>query len=73
MHSAQPFQNGFKESVIAIILRDVIQGLEYLHTIGYVHRYVYYMHMWQSWLKNISFSSQCPLPWVGDLHVSYFM
>lgn len=45
MHSAQPFQNGFKESVIAIILRDVIQGLEYLHTIGYVHRYVYYMHI----------------------------
>ena len=40
MHSAQPFRNGFKESVIAHILRDVITGLDYLHTLGYVHRYV---------------------------------
>ena len=40
MHSAHPFRNGFKESVIAIILRDVVQGLEYLHNLGYVHRCV---------------------------------
>ena len=39
MHSAHPFQNGFQEPVIAIILRDVVQGLEYLHNLGYVHRY----------------------------------
>ena len=38
MHSAQPFRNGFKENVIGVILRDVIQGLEYLHSLGYVHR-----------------------------------
>ena len=38
MHSAQPFRNGFKESVIAVILRDVAQGLQYLHNLGYVHR-----------------------------------
>ena len=38
MHSAQPFRNGFKEFVIAVILRDVVQGLEYLHNLGYVHR-----------------------------------
>ena len=39
MHSAQPFRNGFKQEVIAIIIRDVVQGLEYLHNLGYVHRY----------------------------------
>lgn len=44
MHSAQPFRNGFKESVIAIILRDVVQGLEYLHNLGYVHRSVRAKH-----------------------------
>ena len=38
MHSAQPFRDGFKENVIGVILRDVIQGLEYLHSLGYVHR-----------------------------------
>lgn len=38
MHSALPFQNGFKEAVIAVILRDVVQGLSYLHNLGYVHR-----------------------------------
>ena len=40
MHSAQPFRNGFKETVIAIILRDVVEGLAYLHNLGYVHRSV---------------------------------
>lgn len=40
MHSAQPFRSGFKETLIAIILRDVVQGLQYLHNLGYVHRYV---------------------------------
>ena len=38
MHSAQPFRNGFKQEVIAVILRDVVQGLYYLHNLGYVHR-----------------------------------
>ena len=38
MHSAQPFRNGFKQEVIAVILRDVVQGLDYLHNLGYVHR-----------------------------------
>lgn len=38
MHSAQPFRNGFRENVIAVILRDVVQGLQYLHNLGYVHR-----------------------------------
>ena len=42
MHSAQPFRNGFKQDVIAVIIRDVVQGLEYLHNLGYVHRY--YLH-----------------------------
>ena len=41
MHSAQPFRNGFKESVIALILRDIITGLDYLHSLGFVHRCVY--------------------------------
>ena len=40
MHSAQPFRNGFKDDVIAVILRDVVMGLEYLHKLGYVHRLV---------------------------------
>lgn len=44
MHSAHPFCKGFKEPVIAIILRDVVQGLEYLHNLGYVHRSVRAKH-----------------------------
>ena len=40
MHSAEPFRNGFKEHVIAVILRDVVFGLNYLHRLGYVHRCV---------------------------------
>ena len=40
MHSAHPFRNGFKEAVIAIILRDVVRALDYLHNLGYVHRSV---------------------------------
>ena len=39
MHSAEPFKNGFQESVVAIILKYVVQGLQYLHSLGYVHRY----------------------------------
>ena len=39
MHSAQPFRNGFKETVIALVLKDVINGLDYLHSLGFVHRY----------------------------------
>ncbi len=39
MHSAVPFRNGFKETVIAIILRDVVRGLDYLHNMGYIHRW----------------------------------
>lgn len=38
MHSAKPFQNGFSESVIALVLRDVLKALRYLHTLGYIHR-----------------------------------
>ena len=41
MHSAQPFHNGFKEAAIAVILRDVVNGLDYLHSLGFVHRYTY--------------------------------
>ena len=47
MHSAQPFRNGFKQEVIAVIIRDVVQGLEYLHNLGYVHRYMY--SVWCPW------------------------
>lgn len=38
MHSAKQFGNGFRENLIAIILRDVVKGLHYLHSLGYVHR-----------------------------------
>ena len=38
MHSAQPFRHGFKEAAIAIILRDIVNGLDYLHSLGFVHR-----------------------------------
>ena len=38
MHSAKHFNNGFNESVIAIILRDIVKGLRYLHSLGYIHR-----------------------------------
>jgi len=39
MHSARPFQNGFGEPVISLVLRDVLKGLRYLHALGYIHRY----------------------------------
>lgn len=39
MHSARPFQNGFGEPVISLVLRDVLKGLCYLHTLGCIHRY----------------------------------
>lgn len=44
MHSAEPFKNGFKENVIAVILRDVVRGLNYLHNLGYVHRSIKAKH-----------------------------
>lgn len=44
MHSAQPFKNGFQESVVAVILKDVVQGLQYLHSLGFVHRSVRAKH-----------------------------
>ena len=49
MHSAQPFRNGFEESVIALILRDIITGLDYLHSLGFVHRCVYSNVMVNVW------------------------
>lgn len=49
LHSVKQFNNGFHESIISIILRDVIKATDYLHTLGYVHRYVharmYDLHM----------------------------
>ena len=41
MHSAKPFQNGFSEPVISLVLRDVLKALRYLHSLGYIHRYTY--------------------------------
>lgn len=58
MHSAQPFRNGFKESVIAHILRDVITGLDYLHTLGYVHRYMYVL-CGRYWYLKLTYILQC--------------
>ncbi|XP_064390900.1 STE20-related kinase adapter protein alpha-like [Halichondria panicea] len=44
MHSAEPFKNGFQESVVAVILKDVALGLQYLHSLGFVHRSVRAKH-----------------------------
>lgn len=44
MHSADKFKNGFPEKMISIILRDVIEGLKYLHSLGIVHRSVRAKH-----------------------------
>lgn len=38
MHSAKPFQNGFIEPVIGLVLRDILRALQYLHMLGYIHR-----------------------------------
>ena len=32
------FPDGFGEIVIAHIIRDVLQALDYLHKMGYIHR-----------------------------------
>ena len=34
------FSTGICEIWIAIILRDILTGLEYLHKIGFIHRFV---------------------------------
>lgn len=44
MHSAKPFQNGFDEPVIALVLRDILKALRYLHSLGYIHRSVRAKH-----------------------------
>ncbi|XP_065889402.1 STE20-related kinase adapter protein alpha-like [Dysidea avara] len=44
MHSAKPFQHGFIEPVIGLVLRDVLRALHYLHTLGYIHRSVRAKH-----------------------------
>ena len=40
MHSVKHFNNGFHENVISVILRDIIKAVNYLHSLGYVHRFV---------------------------------
>ena len=40
MHSVKQFNNGFQENVISIILRDIVRAVHYLHSLGFVHRYV---------------------------------
>ena len=39
------FANGFPETVIAGILRDVLQALVYLHSTGYIHRSIRANHI----------------------------
>ena len=39
LHSVKQFNNGFHETIISVILRDVIKAVNYLHSLGYVHRF----------------------------------
>lgn len=36
------FPDGLPEPVIAFVLRDVLQALDYMHRKGYIHRYEHY-------------------------------
>ncbi|XP_058061458.1 STE20-related kinase adapter protein alpha [Anopheles bellator] len=39
------FETGFQETILLCILRDVVQGLEYLHRKGYIHRSIRASHI----------------------------
>uniref|UniRef100_A0A6M2DT50 Putative serine/threonine protein kinase n=1 Tax=Xenopsylla cheopis TaxID=163159 RepID=A0A6M2DT50_XENCH len=61
------YSSGFPEAAVAIILRDVINGLEYVHSKGFIHRGIRASHMLISHLGTVLLSG---LRGVGELIVN---
>ncbi|XP_026471784.1 STE20-related kinase adapter protein alpha-like [Ctenocephalides felis] len=60
------YNSGFPETAIAIILRDVINGLDYVHSKGFIHRGIRGSHMLINHLGTVLLSG---LRGVGELIV----